>query len=730
MISGKGLIMEKRGAIDICPLCRFPIGPDRICTNSACRVFLDKGDWSLSAVYSTEGLLPPESCDEPYHLSGTADAALGRRGKLLSVLPLELNPIDGVYDIGNSLECRIRIAGATNFKQVSIHVHRKTGEWWAFDWGGSSDATINDERFRNQRLKDDDVLTVAGVRLRYRSGRIAVEYGTAEGVGVVVSKLTDKRMSVATPSRPLLDRVSFAAEDGEFVGIIGPSGCGKSTLIKTIAGLVDPASGCVTFNGLSRAEDAATIRACMAYLPQNVDATLHDDLTLAQEISAYSAVHNIERDEMRECTLLRGLNLVEGYRIGSMSGGQRRRAAFLLALLREPSVLLLDEPTAGLDRATETALMEDLHRMTRSGARKTILCATHDLANIRLFDRILIMTKGQLVYNKSRAEICGSLEDDIFETLQIPGTESERFKQLYRCLEDADRNPAIQEGISLNLTTELQQSHPTPPAPPKKVGGWWGCLSGYLSRSWYSFLSFKRQPIVKWFFSLPLTLFVWQPLVVALCLCIALKEKYGEEDTTVFFCAAIAAFWLGMSGAVRSLVSNRPGRCLERLEDVPCSAYLSAVLSSSLLRGLIQGLFLTAFLYLIPHVYGFPMQWSMTYSTILGIGACFVAVEWMGGFIGMALSAFAPSETFAVTMVPNLAVVALFFSEPLMGESGVNLLAKVLPAHAAYKTMFAINDPINVYHWWALPAAVVGWFVASSAIAILAQTSLEKKWEG
>ena len=235
---------------------------------------------------------------------------------------------------------------------------------------------------------------------------------------------------------------------------------------------------------------------------------------------------------------------------------------------------------------------------------------------------------------------------------------------------------------------------------------------------------------MKWLFSLPLTLFVWQPLIVALCLCIALREKYGEDDTTIFFCAAIAAFWLGMSGAVRSLVSNRSGRCLERIEGVPRSAYLSAVLSSSLARSLIQGISLTAFLYLIPHFYGFTTKWNAAPCAFLGIGTCLVAVEWMGGFIGMALSALAPSETFAVTMVPNLAVVALFFSEPLMGENGVNLLAKVLPAHVAHRTMLAFHDPNQMYANWILPVTVFGWFIVSFVITIFAQTLHEKKWKG
>ena len=165
-----------KGTIDICPLCRFPIGPDRHCTNPACGAHLDKGDWSLSAVYSADGLLPPESDSGPYRLSGATDLTSGQHGRLLSSLPPELDTLTAVYDIGGSLESHIRISGAVSPRQVSLHVHRRTGDWWAFDWGDGSNATINGERFRNRKLKDDDILCVASVKLRYRSGRIAVEY--------------------------------------------------------------------------------------------------------------------------------------------------------------------------------------------------------------------------------------------------------------------------------------------------------------------------------------------------------------------------------------------------------------------------------------------------------------------------------------------------------------------------------------------------------------------------
>ena len=732
--------MEEPSTI-ICPLCRFPIGYDRWCTNPACHAPLDKGDWALPDVYGASGLLPPESANGPFGLQQPLPSP-SEPGKVLSRLPRDLDPLAAVIHVGGSNDNHIRIAGAASPHQISFHLNRKSKDWWVFDWGNGSDATINGERFRNQRLKNDDIIRVAGVQLHYRSGRVAAEYGTADGVDLVVAGLTDARMSRGDSPHPLLDRISFAIPDGEFVGVIGPSGCGKSTLIKALAGLVKPAAGSITFNGVSRLDDSAGIRACTAYLPQKVDETLHDDLVLDQEIASYSAIHLAERDTAREDALLRILSLSQfrESRIGDLSGGQRRRAAFLLTMLRDPSVLLLDEPAAGLDRATETALMEDLRQMTRSGARKTILCATHELANIHLFDRVLVMTDGQIVYNGPPA--------DLFDELRIPGDGDGRFQMLYKNLAEVHCHPEVLDGIRKNKDAIPQQSLATQlPETPRRPGRF-SCLVGYLGRFARSFVAFSKRPVpppsrdtcwgrfgyglrqvTKWAFNPPLVGFVWQPLVVAFCLCVALKGSYGEDDPTVFFCAAIAAFWLGMSGSVRSLVSTRAGRCLERLEGVSRTSYLSAGFSSSLSRGLLQGLALSAFLYLLPMLDGRQGQWSA--SAAIGIGGCIVAAEWMGGFVGLALSAIAPSETFAVTTVPNLAVVALFFSEPLMGKNEIGLFAKILPAHAAYRTMESLNDSnCAPYAFWILPAATLAWLAASLAVTFIAQTLYERNWKG
>lgn len=741
----------KRVADVICPLCRFPVGPDGACTG--CHEPFDPSDWVLPEVYGTVGLIAPKAETGRFELSSPPNPS-SEPGSIQTPLPFDLDPSnDSICHIGGDGYNNIHIAGAAIPHQVTLHFNQRSKSWWAFDWGSGSDATVNGKRFRNCALKDDAILCIAGVKLHYRSNRIWEEVGSVEGVDLVVSELTDARMTQAKenhPSHPLLDHISFVIPDGEFVGVIGPSGCGKSTLIKALAGIDQPAEGRITFNGKSREEDSAGIRDCTAYLPQSVDATLHDDLTLEQEIESYSAIHLSTRDRAFEETLLRGLKLSREGFVGKLSGGERRRAAFLLALLRNPSVLLLDEPAAGLDRASETALMKDLRGMTDSDVRRTIVCATHELANIGLFDRVLVMADGCLVYNDSPnydPPGDGAPGGRMLDELGIPGKDEERFEKLYDHLGHPSDHSMIKERIEKNRETMVSVPDATDLPKTDHSAGWFRSLSGYLGRFIRSFVAFVSHPVPspvdespaikaawifrhvsKWAFNLPLTVFLWQPLVIGFCLCAALKSSYGEDDATVFFCAAIAAFWLGMSGSVRSLVSARPGRCLERLEGVSRTAYLSAVLSSSLARGLLQGIALTAFLYLFPFLDGRNGQWNV--SAAIGMGGCLVAVEWMGGCIGLALSALAPTETFAVTMVPNLAVVALFFSEPLMGTDKANLFAKILPAHAAYRTMEALNDPICAYPSWILPTTTVAWLVVPLAIAFLAQTVHEKTWKG
>ena len=753
-------------SVDICPICQYPIGADHRCVNPRCGAALDKGDWALPAVYGTEGLLPPDTPDAPWRIPETP-MTLPNGGRFDSPLPLELKSEDGVHHIGSSMSCHVRIAGIAVDCAVSLYYHRLTGKWWAFDWCSAPGVVaLNEERFRNHPLSDDDILSIAGARLRFRSGVLHAEHGSGTGVVLTVSGLVDARLSRSEPRHPLLDQVSFSVAGGEFVGILGPSGCGKSTLIKTIAGLSNPAEGDILFNGVSRAEASSKIRALTGYLPQDVNVSLHDDLTVAEEIRAYLATHKASEpeDQVRVEDLLAEFGLDKTAKVGTLSGGQRRRAALLLARLRNPAILLLDEPAAGLDRATETTLMNDLRQLSVSGAKKNILCATHELANLHLFHRILAMSEGGIAYDGP--------PDGVFRELGIPDDAGDdRARLLYQALANPAENECVAKALRANQSRRLPRQAKTELPDSFRAASWFSTFFGYLGRFRDSFLSFIQREdastpdrtllskagaalrwIKRWLFNPPFVLFVWQPLLVAFCISVALKSNFSDEPNKrkiIFFCAAIAAFWLGMGGSVRCLVATRGNRSLERLEGVRRSAYLAAVSLATLAKGLAQGIALAAFLVLLPKWFGCqsPLKF-MTPAAHCAFDACLVAVMWTGGFVGLALSALSATEAFAVAMVPNLAVFALFFSQPLMDFKGYHAtsedddtssgacFARALPAHSAHLAMWDWDSSYSqrveerARDTKALAKTTFAWITLCFLISLAAQTAHEKNWKG
>lgn len=202
----------------------------------------------------------------------------------------------------------------------------------------------------------------------------------------------------------VLQDLNFHIAQGEFVGILGPSGCGKSSLIQRIVGLARFTDGEMRINGKSFEELPEAYMDAVSYQPQQN--TLHPDLTLREEISVYRSLHALR---ITEEAVLEKLGLVGlekklmDMQISQLSGGQQRRAGLALALLREPQMLVLDEPTSGLDPATETEVMEYLKRISEQDT--TVLCSTHIMGNIDKFDKVLVLSRGKLVFFGTPGEL-------------------------------------------------------------------------------------------------------------------------------------------------------------------------------------------------------------------------------------------------------------------------------------------------------------------------------------
>lgn len=208
-------------------------------------------------------------------------------------------------------------------------------------------------------------------------------------------------------STPALNDISLQVAAGEHIAILGRTGCGKSTLLQLLTRAWDPASGQIQLNGQPLSDlSETTLRQAMSVVPQRVhlfSATLRDNLLLAApQASDGELSDTLKRVGLDKLLEDGGLNswLGEGGR--QLSGGELRRLAIARALLHNAPLMLLDEPTEGLDATTESQILDLLSEVMRD---KTVLMVTHRLRGLARFNQIIVMDNGQIIEQGSHAEL-------------------------------------------------------------------------------------------------------------------------------------------------------------------------------------------------------------------------------------------------------------------------------------------------------------------------------------
>ena len=197
---------------------------------------------------------------------------------------------------------------------------------------------------------------------------------------------------------PALRGVSFEAYEGEVLGLLGPNGAGKTTLINILAGILLPTSGRAEVLGHDVVAESRAVRALVGFCPQETVA--YEDLSALENMLFYAGLYGLPRSEAkrraRELLEFVGLWDVAKKRVKEFSGGMKKRLNLAIALVNNPRVLLLDEPTTGLDPRARREVWRYIEDLKAEG--RTILLATHYMEEAdRLSDRVAIMDLGRVV---------------------------------------------------------------------------------------------------------------------------------------------------------------------------------------------------------------------------------------------------------------------------------------------------------------------------------------------
>lgn len=194
-----------------------------------------------------------------------------------------------------------------------------------------------------------------------------------------------------------LDGISFEIKTGEVVGFLGPNGAGKSTMMKILTCFIPQSSGKASVCGFDTEEESLEVRKQVGYLPEHNP--LYHDMYIKEYLEFIAGLHKVKNVKQRitEMIEMTGLQIEQKKKIGALSKGYRQRVGLAQALIHDPKVLILDEPTTGLD---PNQLEEIRNLIIKVGKEKTVMLSTHIMQEVEaVCDRVIIINKGKIVAN-------------------------------------------------------------------------------------------------------------------------------------------------------------------------------------------------------------------------------------------------------------------------------------------------------------------------------------------
>ncbi|MDE5839304.1 MAG: ABC transporter ATP-binding protein [Muribaculaceae bacterium] len=211
-----------------------------------------------------------------------------------------------------------------------------------------------------------------------------------------------------------LDNVCFQVERGEMFGLIGPDGSGKSTLYRILATLLAPDSGTATVCGLDTVKDYSKLRTVIGYMPEKF--SLYQDLSVSENLKFFASLFDVSVKENYDiiAPVFAQLERFPNRKAGALSGGMKQKLALSCALIHRPEILLLDEPTTGVDAVSRSEFWDMLSTLREKGI--TILVSTSYMDEANRCERIALIDKGKILRVNTPDGLVAGLDENLYNT--------------------------------------------------------------------------------------------------------------------------------------------------------------------------------------------------------------------------------------------------------------------------------------------------------------------------
>ncbi|MGH3543037.1 MAG: ATP-binding cassette domain-containing protein, partial [Mycobacterium sp.] len=562
-------------------------------------------------------------------------------------------------------------------------------------------------------LSEGDAVTIGNTDLVFSDGTLIRQTDVATGTGGL--EVDEVRFKI--DGKELLDDISLTARLGTLTAIIGGSGAGKTTLARLISGYTRPTAGSVTFEGHDIHREYASLRSRIGMVPQ--DDVVHRQLTVKQALG-YAAelrlpADSSDADRARAVAqVLEELDMTKqgDTRVDKLSGGQRKRASVALELLTGPSLLILDEPTTGLDPALDSQVMMMLRQLADAG--RVVLVVTHSVSYLDLCEQVLLMAPG------GKTAFCGPPD----QIGSVMGTTNwaHIFTQVGADPDEAKRRFLAQKGSE-------------PPMRKTAGPGDLGEQSRPDERRQFSTVARRQVRLVisdRWY---TVFLAVLPFIIGALALTVPGHTGFGladpngktpAEPAQILALLNVGAVFMGTALTIRDLIGERPIYRREQAVGLSTRAYLLAKVAVFCMFATLQAAIATTITVLGKGAptHGAVLLGNPTFELFVAVAAACIA----SAILGMALSALARSTEQILPMLVVAIMTQLVFSGgliPVTNRALLDQLSWTMPARWGFAASASTIDLNTVQpspfspkdsHWDHTTAA---WLLDMAMLAVL-----------